>query len=341
MTINPIYAEAGEIDVHANQLGGTGTFIAPNSASVTITNNSAASLDLLGIDIPATNGGLWYDIGLVNTNAQISAINTNNKNSDHNSPPDTLATPSFNLSNVAGGPAAVVPSISVVNTFNVNSYNAQHPDAPLAWPSITLLAVLPKDNGTSQTGIGITNPDGSLLLENDAPSTGAITLNGPVNVGTQDIITGGTLTITGISDEEVGGAAYTTWDTVTTGSYVGGAPGATAGGTGTPTLAAINAQLATDPTTPSITAASLTINADFIDVNGLIVSGQSTYNLTINSSVTAEIQGLLDQGYTGLLYLAERIQQPVHRRLRHTNKGNRRQQPAGHRRFRKPDWPRR
>ena len=59
VTIDPIYAEAGEIDVHANQLGGTGTFIAPNSASVTITNNSAASLDLLGIDIPATNGGLW------------------------------------------------------------------------------------------------------------------------------------------------------------------------------------------------------------------------------------------------------------------------------------------
>ncbi len=37
VTINPIYAEAGEIDVHANQLGGNGVFIAPNSASVTIT----------------------------------------------------------------------------------------------------------------------------------------------------------------------------------------------------------------------------------------------------------------------------------------------------------------
>ena len=58
VTINPIYAEAGEVDVHASEFGGTGTIIAPNSADVTIINNSAASLNLLGIDIPETNGGL-------------------------------------------------------------------------------------------------------------------------------------------------------------------------------------------------------------------------------------------------------------------------------------------
>jgi hypothetical protein len=53
-------------------------------------------------------------------------------------------------------PAAAVPSISVINTFNINQYNAQHPDAPLAWPSITVVAV---DKG----GVGITNPDGVRL----------------------------------------------------------------------------------------------------------------------------------------------------------------------------------
>ena len=191
-------------------LGGTGTFIAPNSASVTITNNSAASLNLLGIDIPETNGGLWYDIGLVTTNNAIAAINLNNKNSDHNTPPDTLGAPNFNLGNVAGGPAAVPPAISVVNTFNINSYNAAHPDAPLPWPSITLLSI-------EQGGIGITNPSGSLLLENNPPSVGAITLNGPVNVGTQTIITGGTLTITGVSLEAVAGQSYAAWNAITQG----------------------------------------------------------------------------------------------------------------------------
>jgi hypothetical protein len=296
VTINPIYAEAGEVDVHATEFGGTGTIIAPNSASVTIINNSAASLNLLGIDIPDTNGGLWYDIGLVTTNAQINTINNNNRNSDGNSPPDTVATPAFNLTNVAGGPAAVVPAIIVENKFNINQYNAQHPDAPLPWPSITVLP-------TSAGGIGITNPAGSLLLENDPPSTGNITIEGPVNVGTQDIITGGTLVITGVSDEEVGGDPYKAWDAITVGAYVGGEPGATTGGVGPASASAINTLLTTVPT-HGLTGASITVNADYIDVNGLINAGVSTYNLTINSSVSAEIQSLLNQGYTGLLNLA-------------------------------------
>ncbi len=160
-----------------------------------------------------------------------------------------------------------------------------------------------QDNGTGQTGIGITNPDGSLLLENDSPSTGAITLNGPVNVGTQDIITGGTLTITGVSDEEIAGAPYAAWDNIASGTYVGGGS-AIAPGTGTPSQSAITNLLNQHPTAPSITAASLTVNADFIDVNGLIVSGQSNYNLVIPANVGTEIQNLLNQGYSGLLYLA-------------------------------------
>ena len=49
------------------------------------------------------------------TNAQINTINNNNRNSDSNSPKDTLTTPSFNLTNVAGGPAATVPAIIVEN----------------------------------------------------------------------------------------------------------------------------------------------------------------------------------------------------------------------------------
>ncbi len=296
VTINPIYAEAGEIDVHTSELGGSGTFIAPNSASVTITNNSAAALDLLGIDIPATNGGLWYDVGLVTTNAEINTINNNNRNSDGNHPADTPANPQFNLSDVAGGPASVPPSISVINTFNPGTYNAQHPDAPVQWPSITVAS-------TAQGGIGITNPNGSLLLENDAPSVGNITLNGPVNVGTQDIITGGTVVITGVSDEEIAGQPYAAWNAITQGGYVGGEANAKAGGVAQPSQAAIDTLLSTPPTS-GITGASITINADFIDVNGTITSGTSTYDLTINSGVSAEIQGLLAHGYTGMLYLA-------------------------------------
>ena len=59
VTINPVYADAGVIYVHSATLTGTGTFIAPNSATVTIINNSLASLNLYGIQISADQGGLW------------------------------------------------------------------------------------------------------------------------------------------------------------------------------------------------------------------------------------------------------------------------------------------
>ena len=70
------------------------------------------------------------------------------------------------------------------------------------------------------------HPNGSmadLLAPGPADSANAspgnITTEGPVNVGTQDIITGGTLLITGISDEEVGGDAYKQWNAITTALY--------------------------------------------------------------------------------------------------------------------------
>ena len=74
--------------------------------------------------------------------------------------------------------------------------------------------------------------------------------------------------------------------------YIGGS-GATTGGVGLSSATAINTLLNT-PAAHGLTGQSITVNADYINVNGLISAGVSSYNPTINSSVTAEIQNLLN-----------------------------------------------
>ncbi len=281
VTIDPVYADAGVIYIHSATLTGTGTFIAPNSATVTIINNSLASLKLYGIQISADQGGLWYDVGPVASNATINGINVGGSGAN------------FNLSNVANGPAATPPAIVIENTWTTT------PPTGAQWPSMTLLSL-------AQGGIGITNPNGSLLMEVVPPALGNITLDGPTNVGTQTIITHGNLVITGVTDEEVAGAAYSPWNAITQGAYLGAEPGQTTGGIGPASASAINTLLTT-PANPNsgLHGASITINAQFIDIDGLIQSGDPNFSLTINPSVTAEIDTLLALGYTGIFNLPQ------------------------------------
>ena len=140
VTIDPVYADAGVIYIHSATLTGTGTFIAPNSATVTIINNSLASLNLYGIQISADQGGLWYDIGPVSTNATINGINGVGSTGAN-----------FNLNAVANGPAATPPAIIIENTWTTT------PPTGAQWPAMTLLSL-------ADGGIGITNPNGSLLM---------------------------------------------------------------------------------------------------------------------------------------------------------------------------------
>ena len=202
VTIEPVYADAGVIYVHSHTLGGTGTFIAPNSATVTIINNSLASLSLYGIQISADEGGLWYDIGPVSTNATINGINGVGSTAAN-----------FNLNAVANGPATTPPAIIIENTWSTQ------PSTGVSWPSMTLLSL-------ADGGIGITNPNGSVLMAIVPPGEGNITLDGPVIAASETITTPGTLVISGVTDEEVGGAAFAAWDAITQGTYVGAETGA-------------------------------------------------------------------------------------------------------------------
>ncbi|MDY3642094.1 hypothetical protein QWT45_29850, partial [Escherichia coli] len=89
IVVAPIVAQAGQIDVRADQLQGHGSFDAPTDINVSIVNHSIASLDIQGISIPQLLGGVLLNgVPLQDTNAgdsaataaslAISAINNSN-----------------------------------------------------------------------------------------------------------------------------------------------------------------------------------------------------------------------------------------------------------------------
>ena len=278
MTIDPVYADAGVIYIHSATLTGTGTFIAPNSATVTIINNSLASLNLYGIQISADQGGLWYNIGPVSTNATINGINGGG----------TAA--NFNLSNVcANGPAATPPAIvDRKHAGHQHDHAAHGADIAVAIDNIALPGSgRHRDHQPERVAA-----DRGLFRQ----ALGNITLDGPVNVGTQTIITHGTLIITGVTDEEVGGAAYCTVERDHAGRLSGGGGLARPFGGIGPASAKRDQYVADDAVIVSraqdCTAPRSPSMRSIIDIDGMIQSGNPEFDLTINPTVTAEIDTL-------------------------------------------------
>ena len=74
VAINGINANAGRIDVRSDQIQGSGSWIAPGDAAVRIVNDTPAFLKLRGISISQSTGGLYFNGGLVESNADASRI---------------------------------------------------------------------------------------------------------------------------------------------------------------------------------------------------------------------------------------------------------------------------
>jgi thiol:disulfide interchange protein DsbD len=56
-----MWAQAGRIDVRGDQLQGSGRWIAPSDATVSVINNTPAYLEIKGITIPDENGQLFFN----------------------------------------------------------------------------------------------------------------------------------------------------------------------------------------------------------------------------------------------------------------------------------------
>ena len=312
ITIDPITADPGKIDVRTDRLLGNGTFIAPNDASVTIGNHSPAFLNLEGINIPADAGGLYFDGGLITGGdgeiVQFDNDNVNRDNSLYEYKPPVAGVSAGDVTfglNIAGGPSAAEPIINVTNDYDVNVWNLDpaHTQSQLQWPDIDVVA----------GGQGIFNLAGTveLTIIGSGGSGGNININAPLQAKHIDINTPGAVSITGVSQFATGSTPYTMFDTATYGSYavVNGqtqyASGVASadvveGGASGVTNFVNNLQ----PGGPTVSGSRVTINADYIDLNGEIQSGQDTYNLTLGAQANTDIQDLINAGATGLQKLA-------------------------------------
>ena len=227
VVVDPMWAQAGRIDVQSDQVQGSGQWIAPTDASVTITNNTPAFLELKGITIPDDNGRLFVNGILVGDNPSIQTINQAHADLDnsHNySGVDRIITPgvaAFAAIPNATPPANQDPQVTVANTLNVNTVTDGH---TYQFPNITVL-------GPSDGGAGIYNLGGAVTLQTTGSggSGGSIIVNGPLFAKTQSIIAGGNVYINDPGGSvSVAGEPSSVWGAITTGVYdpVGGATAA-------------------------------------------------------------------------------------------------------------------
>jgi len=283
VTVDPILAQAGTIDIRSDQLQGNGVFDAPGDASVNILNHTPAFIKILGITIPEQNGGLFLNGVEVSAAGSISEINEAiNEENDRNADKDNQSNLSGEslvvagvaaFSNIIGGGSANEPIIQVINDFNVTSItNDVYP-----WPDITVLG-------------DIENLQGDLILRTLAAGKGDVNIKGRIRVENQIIEAGGSVTIDLPGDGTsfpVAGEDYAKWLPVTGGN-----------GTQPANQAGIDSILNQIPTNVSLFGDRIFINAEYVNVNGIIQSGKSDYELTLSAETITEIEELRKAGRT-------------------------------------------
>src|SRR5208282_5129324 len=168
--IEPIFADAGSIFTQGTQLEGSGQWVAPSDASVTITNYTPAYLDIFGITIPLSNGGLFYNglpEGSSVGNSDIGAHNSANLLYLQQILPaagNPVGTPSAVAPNFSAlpNPSATPPLVVVDNVLDVDLYNVNN-STQYPWPDISIMStadVSPQGNA----GQGISNIGGTVVL---------------------------------------------------------------------------------------------------------------------------------------------------------------------------------
>lgn len=317
VTIDPILADSGAIRVRGDVMQGSGTWIAPNDVAVTIVNDTPASLRIMGIAVPSTLGGLYFNGDEVSTNAAITTRNDKNTADENakiafngwNLPPFVPGKASFDLTNVKFG--ATAPSILIQNRADIAFINGSPAEyvngKPTAypWPAITVVS-------TAEGGLGIQNLLGSVTLQTKVAgynpnSKGPIYELAPVQAKAINIEAGGETFINlPDSNYESGGSPMAQWDAATTGSYNPNNPAQVAPGVkdASKTPGAIAAVLAQQPTAQQVTYADrITIDADIININGKIQSGRDTFTLTLGTAVETQINKIIAERQTGMVRL--------------------------------------
>ena len=278
VTVAPIKAEAGKIDIRTDQFQGSGRFIAPGDASVTIQNHTPAFLKIMGIEIPESNGGVYLNGTPVSTNAEIFTSNKAARDDDNRNqvPGETISValnPTFNpIPNVETAPD---PAILINNDYVAGP---QGNGKFYPWPNITVL-------GT------ITNLGGNVTLQTHPAGDGDVIIKATIEAKNVSVIAGGTVFITGITKYDVLGDPAAIWMDYTYGTVPGDASGTQYKGIGEASQTSIDALLASQPSS-GIIGSRVIIDAEFINVNGVIQSGKEAYSVTITNAIQSEIDDI-------------------------------------------------
>ncbi|TWU44123.1 hypothetical protein Q31b_16580 [Novipirellula aureliae] len=253
LVIDPVIAQAGSIDIVADERLGSGTLDAPGDASVEIINRSFVSLELSGIEIPDQTGGVFLN------SKNVTAV------------------------------ASAVPLILVDNVADVTSPSlTNNGSLDLTWPNISL-----------NSGGAIKNLGGDVTLRNFQAGAGNILVNGTILASTPRIFAGtqGAASFNAGDNNSApystGGEAYKNWNKLSRdGLGVDGQPLGPGSGMFPPTEASLQDYLNQSPDQVNIFGNRIFVTAQYINLNGVMQSGNDEYNLVIGDATNVEIESL-------------------------------------------------
>ena len=264
VTVNDIYAQAGTISVNGSDLvvGRTGTLNASGSVAVTIDNKSPDYLRIEGITIPDNAGGQV----LFNYVAITSLIGT----------PGVSGTGTLSVAGSGGSE----PTITIKSEFDA----ADH--------------VSDRYSSCQTPGIDLAGNISNLLGTVTVNGKGSVTSDANLDAKTVNITAGGSYVqnySNALSNAGGDPAAQSGWQAVLNQAmydslwYGYGDSFSSATDTQTAFQNDIAAALAAPPTSSIVSGANVFIAAEYLNIDGIVQSGEPNRQVTIGSNAAAQI----------------------------------------------------
>ena len=260
VTVKPILAQAGRIDIRADQLYGTGSIYAPSDASVTIRNETPAFLNIKGINIPETNGELYLNGLVVSDNTTIGNVNDGDKTVNFSTISTSLSYQDVQNSVTPSGGDPVV----TVETVGYNPDGNTYPD-----PSIKISGDIDNLRGT----VNLTNSEGNINILAD------------VSANQLNVTAAGAVLVSGATFYNVDGDAYAQWSDLTL-QTITESDGSKRKAIDIPSLSEVDSKLGQTPSGINVYGNIIAIDAAYINVNGRIQSGKNNNNLTLTGGAS-------------------------------------------------------
>ncbi|MEO1639795.1 MAG: hypothetical protein AAFU41_11175 [Pseudomonadota bacterium] len=295
IVVDDITAQAGKVFINADQMTGSGLFDTPGDASVNIENGTHAQLEIGNVFIPQISGGVFFNsldteiTGEANAtaaNALVASENAENDGDELRDSPTGPLTSSFTFSAASLADPANDPEVNITNTF---AYLTGGLDS---FVENGILFIPPVPNITVNGNI--VNQGGSVTIQSLPPGLSSnVIINGSISAESISIAATGTVNIQSETKVDIAGDEYAVW----TGGTPAGAFGDTNGDVNGDNLEAIaEVQRTLSPTgdlaDPNIVANVVNVEAEYINVNGLIRAGEDTFRLELDAALGTYISNL-------------------------------------------------